>query len=1235
MNNSEVNNSTSGTKASSNTAKDLSALQRAALTIKELRNQLDKLNKEQLEPIAIVGMSCVFPGASDLDEYWDLLSNGRDAVKKVPESRWDLDAWYDQNPASPGRINTQYGGFIEGVEYFDAKFFGIPNTEAKAMDPGQRILLQQVWRALEHASIPPDSLKGSNTGFFVGMSQNDYGSLQINGHPDDITAYSGTGNGHSFAAGRIAYQFGFHGPTFTSDTACSSSLVALYNAVNAIRKKESSVAIASGVHLNLTPPMQVFFSRTQSFSPDGRCFTFDERANGFILGEGVGVVVLQSLSEAIKQQRRILGVIREVGLNHGGAAVGLTVPNESAQEKLIAQTLKRAKISPESIQYIETHGTGTQLGDPIEVGALKAVFGSRKIEAPLLLGSVKTNIGHLNAAAGIAGFIKTILMLKNEKVAPNLHFNKPNPKIPWEGFNVEIPTALKSWDRSQDNPRRAGISSFGLSGTNGHALVEEAPITTTIPMPKEQLEGQSGPLVFAVSSKSKVGLVEVAKKYVKWLDRVDESSVKFSDFCYSTTVGRSHLTQCALCIASNFLEAREVLNAIISDEKHSNLTIGKVKRRGSRKGVEQIVNSSEKLSLLVAKLDDQRHIVRSPLFLTEVINKHFEGWNLDWKEIQGNYGQNFIDLPLYPFIREKFWLDDVQWQNEPVLKEIKAAPQNLESHQQQGQSQAAPQVLESHQLKNQKQQSVPLSTNTTSLKDIMELQLKMATEALGKVTEQQFQYLATIRDRDKSPQNSVTNPENIGVDPLKCGSYQLLIHEYEDNQGVEDAKKGLKKGLSEPGSMSLLVKTDQVNTTQLRHRAMLVCKDIPHAHEILDNPDSKDVRSALPLKESPSMIFMFPGVGDHYVDMGKGLYQSDDTFKRVVDECCEKVARDCGVHIKEILYPERSTTGEKTETGRSKLTSESSSETKGKTEAAPPKFDFRAMMKAGSTGSPAQQKMNETKISQPVVFIIEYALAMMWMSKGVHPEAMIGYSIGEYVAAVLSGVMSIDDALMLVTKRAQLIDKLPKGAMLAVPLSEEEVQKELIGSLAVAVRSTPNQTVIAGELGEIEELEKILRSKDIVSRKLQSTHAFHTAMLQSLHTPLLELVNSFELKAPKTPFISNLSGTWITEKEATDPSYWARHTWQKVDFSNGMGRLLELSSFNGNNGRIFLEVGPGISLGSFMLQHPNAKQISNKMNMASMRTMYERIQDEQYMLQTLGKIYLTGYTFSKNHIKGD
>lgn len=1219
MNNSEVNNSTSGTKASSNTAKDLSALQRAALTIKELRNQLDKLNKEQLEPIAIVGMSCVFPGASDLDEYWDLLSNGRDAVNKVPESRWDLDAWYDQNPASPGRINTQYGGFIEGVEYFDAKFFGIPKTEAKAMDPGQRILLQQVWKALEHASIPPDSLKGSNTGFFVGMSQNDYGSLQINGHPDDITAYSGTGNGHSFAAGRIAYQFGFHGPTFTSDTACSSSLVALYNAVNAIRKKESSVAIASGVHLNLTPPMQVFFSRTQSFSPDGRCFTFDERANGFILGEGVGVVVLQSLSEAIKQQRRILGVIREVGLNHGGAAVGLTVPNESAQEKLIAQTLKRAKISPESIQYIETHGTGTQLGDPIEVGALKAVFGTRKTEEPLLLGSVKTNIGHLNAAAGIAGFIKTILMLKNEKVVPNLHFNKPNPKIPWEGFNVEIPTALKSWDRSQENPRRAGISSFGLSGTNGHALVEEAPITTTIPLPKEQLEVHSGPLLFAVSSKSKGGLVEMAKKYVRWLNRVDESSVTFSDFCYSSTVGRSHLSQCALCIASNFSEAREVLNALVSDEKHSSLTIGTVKRRGSRKGVEQIVNSSEKLSSLVEKLDDQRHIVRSPLFLAEVVNKHFEGWNIDWKEIQGNYGQHFIDLPLYPFVREKFWLDDVQWQNKPALKEIKAAHQDSDPHP----------------LKNKQQQSAPLTTNTTSLKDIMELQLKMATEALGKVTEQQFQYLATIRNRDKSPQNNTINQVDTGLDPLKCGSYQLLIHEYEDNQGVEDAKEGLKKGLSDPGSMSLLVKGDQVNTAQPRQRAMLVCKDIPHAHEILDNPDSKDVRSALPLNESPSMIFMFPGVGDHYVDMGKGLYQSDDTFKRVVDECCDKVARECGVHVKEILYPELSTTGEKTEAGRSKLTSESSSETKVKKDASPQKFDFRAMMNAGSTVSPAQQKMNETKISQPVVFIIEYALAMMWMSKGVYPEAMIGYSIGEYVAAVLSGVMSIDDALMLVTKRAQLIDKLPMGAMLAVPLSEEEVQKELIGSLAVAVRSTPNQTVVAGELNEIEELEKILRSKDIVSRKLQSTHAFHTAMLQSLHIPLLELVDSFELKAPKTPFISNLSGTWITEKEATDPSYWARHTWQKVDFSNGMGSLLEPSSFNGNKGRIFLEVGPGISLGSFMLQHPNAKQISNKMNMASMRTMYEGIQDEQYMLQTLGKIYLTGYTFSKNHKKGD
>ena len=1332
-------------KKSMPSGEGLSALQRAALTIKELRTKLDAAKQSGKDPIAIVGMSCKFPGASNLDEYWKLLSNGVDAVSEVPKSRWDLEKWFDPNPATPGKINTRYGGFIEGVQYFDAPFFGIPPREAKLMDPGQRILLELVWAALEHAGIPPDSLKGSNTGFFVGMSQNDYGSMQINGDPEEISAYSGTGNGYCFASGRIAYQFGFHGPTMTSDTACSSSIVALYQAVNAIRNGESNLAIASGVQLNLTPPMQVFFSRTQSFSPDGKCFTFDERANGFILGEGVGVVVLQKLSEAVKQGRRIFGVIRETCLNHGGAAVGLTVPNETAQEMLIRHTLQRGKIDPDSIDYIETHGTGTNLGDPIEVGALKSVFGQRNADNPLFLGSVKTNIGHLNAAAGIAGLIKTVLMLNHGQIAPNLHFKKPNPKIPWDGFAAKVPTELMPWSRSEGRARRAGVSSFGLSGTNGHVILEEAPdefrsqvsvggsVTeaTGFGSVREATDAQAAGVseksgnkrssyIFTISTKSATNLRALAVRHLDFITKHRES-LNLADYCFTANVGRSHLDHRAVVLAGGWDELMEGLTAIRDEKSHPKLSTGVSKKRGALKCVADIVDSSEELNQLRAadgSFDMEAHREK---FYQVVSDLHLNGWNLDWRDIEGDHSQKLITIPTYPFSRDRHWVDvkKVQASDVPLLKTVVenhpsensknldfsvsnggngisvGSSSNLNSSNDPDKSSTPSQNDGGHEVKRDVQH--------VSLPSLMEMQLKLATEALKSVTDQQFDFLRSnlgnraasshqngsnsapgshpagakstpesqpAETNSKSESNNrdiqkneaehqldsekkATRVENYltrngntstilahdnSINPLKCGEYQVLLREYPSETDLTAAKLTIADELSKDGQQAQTQSLAQISNAPTGKRLMMVYNNTDEAITTLRDPETKKIIVAEPPKQSPGMIFMFPGIGDHYLNMGKGLYQNDPAFRASIDYCCELVKPITKIDLREVMYPAEPKSADNTtdSTSTNGANSSSSSNVAGSSAthtqpAEKPKFDFKAMLGRGTTVDPLQKRMNETRFSQPLLFIIEYALGKMWLDRGVKPDAMIGYSIGEYAAAVISGVMSLDDALNLVTRRAELIETVPNGTMLAVPLSESETEKLLTGALSIAICSTPNQMVVAGPVAEIESLEKSLLEKDVMCRRLQSTHAFHTEMLRPLHEPLLELVKTFKLSPPTIPFISNVTGNWIQPDEATNPDYWARHTWQKVRFAEGMAHLLNPSAINANKSRIFLEVGPGVSLGSFMLQHPDVKLIPSKVNLPSLRTMYERTPDEQFLLNTTGKLFMVGYQFSTDH----
>ncbi|MEO0349110.1 MAG: SDR family NAD(P)-dependent oxidoreductase [Cyanobacteria bacterium P01_A01_bin.15] len=508
-------------------------LREATVQIRRLRNRLDDVEQRQTEPIAIVGMACRFPGgANNPDAYWQLLRDGIDAVGKIPDQRWNIDSYYDSDPAAPGKMYTRSGSFVNNVDQFDPQFFGISPREAHSLDPQQRLLLETSYTALENAGIPAFDQKGSATGVFVGLSFDDYAQRSVrSGDPAQIDAFSSLGNTRSIAAGRIAYVFGFQGPTMQLDTTCSSSLLAVHLACQSLRSGECNLALAGGVNLMLSPEVTIGFCKLQALSPDGRCKTFDATADGYGRGEGCGVVVLKRLGDAVANQDKILGLVKGSAVNHDGVSNGLTAPNGSAQTAVIRQAMLNAKLTPQQIQYVEAHGTGTSLGDPIELIALNQALKDRS--TPLLVGSVKTNFGHLEAAAGMAGLMKIILSLQHQQIPPHLHLDTPNPHIPWDRLAIQVPTQLTPWPATQE-PKRAGLSGFGMSGTNVHIILEEATPTADATMPVET----ERPLhILTLSARSDTALKDIVQRYQTWLTNSENT---LADICFTANTGRSH-----------------------------------------------------------------------------------------------------------------------------------------------------------------------------------------------------------------------------------------------------------------------------------------------------------------------------------------------------------------------------------------------------------------------------------------------------------------------------------------------------------------------------------------------------------------------------------------------------------------------------------------------------------------------------------------------------------------------
>ncbi|MCC7367465.1 MAG: amino acid adenylation domain-containing protein [Chloroflexi bacterium] len=577
------------------------------------------------EPIAIVGVGCRLPGADGPDALWRLLHDGVDAISEVPADRWSVEDLHDPDADAPGKIVARTGGFLDRVDGFDADFFRIAHREATRMDPQQRLLLEVCWEALEDAGQVVDRLAGSQTGVFMGICSSDYARLHIgSGAVDEIDAYSGTGVASSIAVGRISYLLGLNGPNLAVDTSCSSSLVAVHLACQSLRGGESSLALAGGVNLILAPETSLFLTKAHALAPDGRCKTFSAAADGYGRGEGCGVVVLKRLSDARADGDRVLAIIRGSAVNHDGHTNGLTAPNGPAQEAVVRAALARAGVAPADVTYIEAHGTGTPLGDPIEVQALGAVLGAgRPAGRPVALGSIKTNIGHLEGAAGVAGLLKVVASLDHGQIPPHLHLERPSPYIPWAELPFEAPTRLTPWT-GVEGRRIAGVSAFGFSGTNAHVVVEGDGSKDG----RRASASSAEPLVLPISARTPAALRAFADAYRTYLGPAGSSDA-LEDIAYTACLRRAHHPCRLAVVGATREELVRALDAYLRGEQHPGLHVGaEVGQAGT------VVTQTP--HALAASYVRGEHVLWTTLFPD---------------------GGRCVRLPRYPWQRERFWID--------------------------------------------------------------------------------------------------------------------------------------------------------------------------------------------------------------------------------------------------------------------------------------------------------------------------------------------------------------------------------------------------------------------------------------------------------------------------------------------------------------------------------------------------------------------------------------------------
>jgi acyl transferase domain-containing protein/NAD(P)-dependent dehydrogenase (short-subunit alcohol dehydrogenase family) len=608
----------------------LTPLQRAFLKCKELERRLERALHRDSEPVAIIGFACRFPGGANSPEaLWDLLRDGVDLIREVPTARWG----HRKHEGVDGKVLTRFGGIADGMDLFDAEFFGISPTECFHLDPQQRVALMVVYEAIERACVVPESLVGSRTGVFFGVSNYEYAlRMASDGGPSIFGPYHGSGNSASGVSGRLSYFFGLQGPCMSIDTACSSSMVAIHQGCASLRSGECDLSLCGGVNFLTAVEAQISLSKAGMVAKDGRCKTFDARADGYVRSEGCGVVVLKRLSDAERDGDPILALIRGSAIGQDGRSGGLTVPNRAAQESLIQSALAKAGLTTDALDYIEAHGTGTPLGDPIEVDAIAAVLAKAGISRdPVLIGSVKSNLGHLEAAAGIAGIGKVILALQNEAIPPHLHVQNLNPRIAWDAMPIRVNTRLREWKRSE-RPRIAGVSSFGFTGSLCHMILQEAPPK---PASAESSAGEVCCCCITLSATSEPALRDLAAKYLNFLER---ESPQLEDVAYTANLCRASYSHRLAIVASTREDLRQSLTRFLEQIPDPHVHHGFV--------------TADALSTR----PEETHLEAGSEAAAAALAEAFvQGGTIDWRAKGQERGGRKIQLPTYPFQLKRYW----------------------------------------------------------------------------------------------------------------------------------------------------------------------------------------------------------------------------------------------------------------------------------------------------------------------------------------------------------------------------------------------------------------------------------------------------------------------------------------------------------------------------------------------------------------------------------------------------
>jgi myxalamid-type polyketide synthase MxaB len=1083
-------------------------LKRALLKIDNLQAQLDK----QREPIAIVGMSLRFPnGANDPEKFWQLLREGVDCITEIPASRWNVEDYYDPDPDAPGKMYTRCAGFIDNVEQFDPQFFGIAPREAQSMDPQQRLLLEVTWEALEAAGQAPSRLIGSRTGVYVGISGNDYSHL--NTSTESIDTYFGAGVAHSIAAGRISYVLGLQGPSVAVDTACSASLTAVHLACQSLRSGETDMALAGGVNVILTPEGIITASQARMLSPEGRCKTFDASANGYVRSEGCAMIVLKRLSDAKTNGDNILAIIRGAAANQDGRSGGLTAPNGEAQQAVIRAALANANLKPEDISYLETHGTGTSLGDPIEVQAIGAVFGaSHSKENPLLIGAVKSNLGHLEAAAGIAGLIKTVLALQHAELPPSLHVRQLNPHIAWERLPVKVTTELTPWLTETDK-RIAGVSSFGFSGTNVHVVVEEfreqssvnsdqsSVISDQLSVSSDQSSVSSDQSsvssdqssvssakpahLLALSANNDVALRELAQRYEQYLTMQSNSPLEggvardeantFANICFTANAGRAHFNHRLALVAETREQARAQLAAFVNDEKPAGLQSGKIEE-GHRAEIAFLFTGQGAQYLNMGK----RLYETQPVFRAAL---------------------DKCDALLRPYL-------------EVSLLE----------------------VLFDNQSSTPSSQSVILEGPSLALGTI-----PGAREVSSRMTTQE----------------GVRSPNQT---PVILEGPSLAL-ETAPSAGEGSSRMTTQEGVRSP------------NQTPV----------------ILEGP-------SLALETAPSA-----GEGSSRMTVQEGVRAPNQT-----SVILEEPSPELGTVPSAREVSSRMTRQIEGANDQSSLNTDHQSLN----------TDHRPLV-TDNCSLITDHLLHQTAYTQPALFALEYALAELWRSWGIVPFAVMGHSVGEYVAACVAGVFSLEDGLKLIAARARLMQALPQnGTMAAVFANEETVRKALLAyqdRVDVAAINGPSNVVLSGEREALYEILSKLASEGIKHKPLAVSHAFHSPLMEPMLDEFERIANEVQYAAPRIPLVSNITGDFVADDEIADAHYWRKHVREAVRFSEAMTRLHE------HGCKIFVELGPTPTLLSM-----GQRCLPDETRCAWLPSLRKGREDERQIFETLAGLYVQG-----------